>query len=198
MRKQFYLSFFLFITLASSIDASAQDTVRVDNAQYSHYEKMLNRKAVFVMEEARELWRFRGMRIDAVVQKDQSKNVTASAIRFSSRYADPQVHLMPARTYGYLDADEVDSLLKSLELFANLYGERAYRGAGRTMVYNSRGSVYATCYTDHNTWRVGLTTNIDSAGTYTWFNIKRLREFIDVLKAYQGFQDPAAKKETVD
>ena len=188
MRKHFYLSFLLFVLMACQL--RAQDTVRVDNAQYSTYEKALNRKGSFVIEEARTLWKYRGIRIEAVVQRDQNKNILAKAMRFANKF-DVSTPLTPEKKYHYLDDDEVDSLLQSLELYAAMYDNRPTPGSDKRFIYSSRGNIYAACQVNANKWEVSLTTDRNDALQYTYFNIKRLKEFIQVLKMYKDFQPPA-------
>jgi hypothetical protein len=187
MRKHFYLSCLLLISIASHVNA--QDTVRVDNAQYSNYEKSLNKKGSFIIEEARALWRYRGIRIEAGVQRDQNKNILAKAMRIANKL-ELATPLTPEKKYSYLDDDEVDSLLRSLELYASMYEQRANPGSDKRFIFSSRGNIYAACHVNSKIWEVSLTTDRNDPMQYTYFNIKRLREFIDVLKMYQGYQPP--------
>ena len=187
MRKHFYLSFLLVISIAS--DVNAQDTVRVDNAQYSNYEKSLNKKGSFIIEETRALWRYRSIRIEAVVQRDQNNNILARAMRIANKL-ELATPLTPEKKYSYLDDDEVDSLLKSLELYASMYDQRAYPGSDKRFIFSSRGNIYAACHVNSKIWEVSMSTDRNDPMQYTYFNIKRLREFIEVLKMYQGYQPP--------
>ena len=88
------------------------------------------------------------------------------------------------------DDDEVDSLLQSLELYASMYDNRPTRGSDKKFIYSSRGNIYASCHVNANTWEVSLTTDRNDALQYTYFNIKRLKEFIEVLKMYKDYQPP--------
>jgi hypothetical protein len=185
MRKHFYLSFLLFISFACQLNA--QDTVRVDNNQYTAYEKSLNRKGTFIIEETRTLWKYKGIRIEAVVQRDQNRNILTKAMRFANRF---ELTRMGPENYSYLDDDEVDSLLRSLELYASMYSERSSRGADKKLIYSSRGNIYAACHVNANIWEVSLSTDKNDPLQYTYFNIKRLREFIEVIKMYKDFQPP--------
>src|SRR5688572_19710392 len=112
----FYLSVLLLTIIPAA--ASAQIIINADDIPYSNYEELLHKKGSFVSEDAREIWRYKNLRVAAVVQKDQAQNVVASALRIGSKRADGKIDVVSDEVYGYLDHDELDSLISSLEIFA--------------------------------------------------------------------------------
>lgn len=180
--RSFYLLFLFALILPAA--GEAQVIVTSGDMASSHYEESLNKKGSLVAEDAREIWRYKNLRIAAVVQKDQSQHVIASALRVGSKRADGRIDVVSDEVYGYLDHDELDSLISSLEIFAASFPGKPYFSE-KTMTYSARGNVYAGCYLKNYTWRVILTSVTWDEYYHTSFTPRKLNELINVLKQYK-------------
>ena len=171
----------LIITLLFiSISTNAQDTTKVDNNNYSEYEKIKAAKTSFVSEEIIELWDYRNLKIEKAVLRNSTGTVTAKAIRFNANNADGKIKLFQDREYKYLDINEVDSLINALQRFILLKKNKPYTNE-TTLTYVSRGDIYAGCYMKRNTWRCMITLDPSSIYLSTYFKKDRLEELIEIL-----------------
>lgn len=183
MRKKNHLLLTILLSLCSTM-AISQDTVRVDNRTYSLYEKAKSGIGTMVSEEISEIWAFRNLKLETAILKNSAGTVMAKAIRFNAKMADGKVRLVADRSFAYLDMNEVDSFIHTLQTFIALKNQKPYTSEN-TISYVSRGGIYAGCYTKNNTWRAVVTVEPSSLWLSTYLTKNKLTEMTEVLQLHK-------------
>ena len=171
----------IIILLIANLSLHAQDTVKVDNNNFSDYEKVKSIKNSFVSEDIIEIWEYKNLKLEKAILKNSSGTILAKAIRFNANNADGKIKLIQDREYRYLDINEIDSLIFALERFVKLKSEKPYENE-QTLTYVSKGDIYAGCYMKRNRWRCIITIEPGRLFLSTNFKKDGLEEMINVLK----------------
>jgi hypothetical protein len=190
--KYFYSFTLLLLSTFIDLQLKSQDTVRVNNQTYSNYEKLREAKSKLYIESSFEIWSRKNLKLYSVTLKDNKDRPISKAILFTSRVRDGQIHLFPDESIGYLDIDEVDSLVEALNLFLRSKPVKPSY-VSKMLTYNSRGNVFAGCYINKKKWRVAITTYPEEWDSYTYLNEDLIRELITVLETVKGWNDEVSK-----
>jgi hypothetical protein len=168
-------AFALLILLFTSFFSYSQELRNQDIRQESKLDLFSKKSGTLIEKEFIKVGKIGAVVMDVVIIKDLIDNSKLSGVKFeyySTTYGS---------RYNFIDSDEVDGLIKSLEIMKSSL--LTYIRSNYTeVIYQSRSGFEAGAYCDQTGWKLFIKIDEDYKDSFSSLKLEDLNKFLTLLQ----------------